>query len=88
MPFALHHTRLPLRSIMKLSATALNRFALFATMALLLSLGLAACGNSEDGPMLSDDEKLKRASQGRESYMNGMKGKAETPAPSGGTAGK
>ncbi|RYG19996.1 hypothetical protein EON82_20775 [bacterium] len=30
---------------------------------------LVGCGNSEDGPILSDEEKIKQAGQGREQQM-------------------
>ena len=75
---------------MKLSTKAVTNFARFAVVALLTNLVLVACINSEEGAMLSDDEKLKRANSGRESYMQGLKGGgAQTGAANtGGSTGQ
>lgn len=52
-----------------------SRKAQFLTLgAFCLSLILTGCGSSEDGPVLSDDEKLQRASKGRADYAAGMQG--------------
>lgn len=43
-------------------------------------LMLAGCGNSDDGAMLSDQEKLDKMKQGRDSQMQQQAGPAtETP---------
>jgi|GEM_PF-6242048 len=41
-------------------------------LAVLSGTALTACGSSDDGPMLTDDEKLKLSKSGRESYMKGQ----------------
>lgn len=47
--------------------------------ALLAGMALAACGNSDDGPILSDEEKLKQFDQGHAAYGGGA-GKAPATA--------
>ena len=53
---------------------------LIANVAILAS----GCGSSEDGAMLSDDEKLKQAAKGREAYGSGMRDKQSTPSTTAG----
>ncbi len=53
---------------------------------LLLSLGflLVGCSGGDDGPVLSDDEKIKKASQGRDDFAKGMQGQQPGSAPAAG----
>jgi hypothetical protein len=45
----------------------ISLLALFATV-------LLGCMTGDDGPVLSDDEKIKRANSGRADYARGMQG--------------
>jgi hypothetical protein len=58
-------------------------FARLAALALIGQAALVGCGSSDDGPMLSDEEKLQRAQQGRQAYSQGDAPKP--PANAGGT---
>ena len=63
----------------------LTRVARIAALAFASSIFLTGCMNSEDGPQLSDDEKIQKMNQGRESYMQGMKGGGSKKAPDSGS---
>ncbi len=58
-------------------------------LASLSSIFLAGCGSSDDGPMLSDEEKIQKTHEGRAAYEKAMGGgrppaastTAGTPSP-------
>lgn len=54
----------------------MQNFAKIVILALAAAMFLSACGRP--GGMLSDDEKLERAAQGRADFMQGMQGGAPT----------
>ena len=58
----------------------------FAGLVLVLASGvsLAGCGSSGDGPMLSDEEKIKKTHEGRAAYDQAT----TSGRPSAPTAGK
>lgn len=59
--------------------------ARWAAMAFLASVTLAACGNSEDGEMLTDEQKLEKFSAGRKAQgQTGGAPGAGQPGPSAG----
>lgn len=62
---------------MKSSAKTLSLFVRLAAVALLANIAMVACMPSSDGEM-SDEEKLKAMSKGRESYSQGQKPPAGT----------
>lgn len=63
----------------------IQTFARLAAVALLANVVLVACSSSPDG-MMSDEEKLKAAGRGRESYMKGGN-KPASGTPSGQATG-
>jgi major membrane immunogen (membrane-anchored lipoprotein) len=56
-----------------------TKILLAFALAIAANIVLVACGNSDDGAMLSDDEKIKMANKGRQDQM-GQQGGAN-PAP-------
>jgi hypothetical protein len=71
---------------MKLRVDKPTAFARVAAVALIAQAALFGCASSEEGPMLSDEEKLKRAQQGRQSYSQG--GKTPQPPATSGSTGR
>ncbi len=65
----------------------MKKISILSLFVLSLGLSLVGCSGGEDGPVLSDDEKIKKASQGRDDYAQGMQGKqpGSAPAPGGQT---
>jgi len=56
-----------------------TKILLTFALAIAANIVLVACGNSGDGAMLSDDEKIKLANKGRQDQM-GQQGGGNPPA--------
>lgn len=67
-----------------------TKILLAFAFAIVANVVLVACGNSDDGAMLSDDEKIKLANKGRQDQMGQQSGGAPPAAgaPAAPAAGK